>query len=442
MERIKRGIKFLKHDIWRIRSGELTRSKAVLVRQLRIVLLALRGFGEDKCQLRASALTFYSLLSIVPVAAMAFGIAKGFGLEKKLEAELISKFAGHEEVMARVIEFANSLLENTKGSMMAGVGVIVLLWSVIKVLAHIEHSFNEIWELKKRRSIGRTLSDYLSVMLVSPILLILSSSVTVYISTQAMVIAERVGLLGVVGPFIEFFIGMVPYLLVWLLFTFIYVLVPNTKVKFSSALIAGVVAGTIYQLTQLGYISFQVGIAKYSAIYGSFAALPLFLIWLQLSWLIVLFGAELSFAVQNEETYEFEEESRNISHSFKRLLSLQIAHMVIRAFEEDKRPYRAEEISHALEVPIRLVRHILYDFVASGLFSEVAIEGAAEDMGYQPAHSTSDMTIYSVTEALDGMGEDSIPILESDELNQIKGSLEEFGKVVGHLEANKVLKDL
>ena len=175
---------FLKKDIWRIRLKSYSGSKSFFLRQLRIIVLAVRGFDEDKCMLRASALTFYSLLSIVPVIAMMFGVAKGFGLQKRIEIEVLKKMQGQEEVGKRIIDFANSLLENASGGVIAGIGVAFLFWAIIKVLSNIEHSFNDIWGVRTSRTFGRKFSDYLSIMLICPILLIVSSSVTVFVASQ------------------------------------------------------------------------------------------------------------------------------------------------------------------------------------------------------------------------------------------------------------------
>ncbi|MFH2218870.1 MAG: YihY/virulence factor BrkB family protein, partial [Pseudomonadota bacterium] len=263
-----RVIDFFKTGIWRVRLRDLPRRKAFFIKQLRILFLTIQGFNHDKCPLRASALTFYSLLSIVPVAAMAFGIAKGFGFAKRLENLLYEKLPGQEEVLTQVIAFANTLLENTKGGVIAGIGIAVLLWSVIKVLSHIEGSFNAIWEIRKHRSIGRKITDYLSIMLICPFLLIMSSSVTVFITTQIKHITEKVALIGLFSPIIFFFLKLIPYGLVWVLFTTIYIFLPNTRVDFRSGIVGGVFAGTLYQIIQWTYINFQVLVAKYNAIYG------------------------------------------------------------------------------------------------------------------------------------------------------------------------------
>ena len=220
---VKDTVDFFRVDLWRIRLENEPPRRSFLLRQLRIIILALRGFNEDKCGLRASALTFYSLLSVVPVAAMLFGIAKGFGIQNRLEQELVDKLKGQEEVVNYIINFANSMLENTRGGLIAGVGVAVLFWLIIKLLGNIEKSFNEIWGIQTHRSIGRKLSDYLSVMLICPVLLVMSSSLTVFITTQITAITQKIDLLGPISPLILFSLKVMPYCVIWLLFSFMYI---------------------------------------------------------------------------------------------------------------------------------------------------------------------------------------------------------------------------
>ncbi len=434
-------VTFLKSDIWRIRANKLSATRSFWIRQLRIVLLALRGFTEDKCQLRASALTFYSLLSIVPVVAMAFGIAKGFGFEKTLEAQLYERFVGQEEVIGRIIGFANAFLENTKGGLIAGIGIVVLFWTVIKVLGNIESSFNDIWGIKKARTIGRKFSDYLSIMLICPILLIMSSSVTVLITSQVKVILAKLTFMGSVAPLIMSLLSFLPYAVLWVLFTFIYLFMPNTKITFKSGLMGGVIAGTIYQLVQWAYIAFQVGVSKFGAIYGSFAALPLFLVWLQLSWLIVLLGAEISFAEQNVETYEFEQDCLKSSIAFKRQLSLSIVLICVRNFCKEVLPPTADDLSHNLEIPIRLVRQVLFELTEAKVLAEVKMNGSAMH-AYQPAHDVEKLSIKSVIDALDRRGIDSIPLAEAEEIKIIKDHLVKMNQSIEGLPGNVLLKNL
>ncbi len=434
-------VQFIQIDIWRFRLKSLPNKKSFIIKQVRIILLAIRGLYEDQCLLRASALTFYSLLSIGPMAALALGIAKGFGFEKTLEIQLLSKFPTQEELLKRIIDYAYILLENTKGSMIAGIGIIILLWSVLKVLNHIEGSFNNIWEIKSRRALRRKFSNYLSFLFFVPILLLMSGSVPVFITTQIGSITEKITLISKFSPFIFFILNLLPYCLIWVLFTFIYILMPNTKVRFASGLVGGIAAGTIYIIAQSGYIYFQVTLAKHNAIYGSLAALPLFLIWIQASWLIVLIGAEISFAHQNVDTYEFEPDYLRISPYFKKLLSLQIIHLITVSFSKGKKPYTADQISQILEVPIRLVRQILHELVESHLLSDTIPENTNE-VAYQPALDINKLSIKFVTDAMEQRGVNHIPVAQTEELASLTQMLKEIGEAVEKSPANKLIKDI
>ena len=321
---INKLIQFLEVDVWRTSLASLPRFKSFVYRIIRIVLLAIKGYQKDDCASQASALTFLSILSVVPVLAMAFGVSKGFGLEKGLQAYVLKSFAGHEDIMMQSFEYAQKMLDSTRGGLIAGIGLVILLYTVMRLLNNIEVTLDKIWEITKHRTFVRKLTDYLAIILIGLILVILSSSATVFISTQIKYLSEQISLLGAVQPLILFGIKLIPYTLIWLLFTLTYIILPNTRVNFKSALIAGIIAGTLYQLLQWGYINFQVGVSRYNAIYGSFAAFPLFLIWMQFSWLIVLLGAEISFAHQNADKYQFDNDTLQISPRHKKLIALLI----------------------------------------------------------------------------------------------------------------------
>jgi len=395
---------------------------------------------QDKAPLRASALTFYSLLSVVPVAAMIFGIAKGFGFEKTLERMLIKSLEGQEQIVERVVAFSHAMLDSVKGGFVAGVGLLILFYTIIKILSNIESAFNDIWGIKRSRSLGRKITDYLSIMLIGPVLLVLSSTVTVLISSGITRVVEGISYLKIVSPGVFFLLGFLPYLSLWILFSFVFVFVPNTKVKLTSGILGGVIAGTLYHIFQWGYIHLQIGVAKYNAIYGSFAALPLFFVWMQLSWLIVLFGAEIAFAHQNEETYEFEQECLTVSHSFKRLLSLWVFDRLVKNFILGEKPWDAGRISHELEIPSRLVNQILHDLGASGLVSEVKIDETG--VGYEPAKDLEGMTIKNVIDTLEEYGSDSIPVAKAESLDKIADHLKAFDDLIASSPANLKLKDL
>lgn len=441
-DKLHKVMRFLTVDIWRIQASDLTRGRHLLLKNLRIILLALRGFRDDNCSLRASALTFYTILSVVPIAAMAFGVAKGFGLEAMLERQISTAFEGQEQAAKMIIDFAKNLLESTKGGVVAGIGVAILLWTVIKVLGNIEKAFNHVWGIQKNRSLARKFTDYISIMLVCPVLMIISTSATTAISSGVRELIERVSWLEPISGLVLFLLGFIPFLLGAVLFAFVYSFMPNTRVKLKSAIIAGVVAGTLFQLTQWAYINFQVGVSKYSAIYGSFAALPLFLVWLQLSWLIVLFGAELSFAHQNVDTYEFEPDCLAVSHSFKTLLSLRTTQLLVKNFAEGVRPATATEISHALGIPIRLANDILYELVRAGILSETKIEEEDKEVGYQPARPPDVLTAAYVIDAMGRRGTDDIPVVKSQELTKLSDCMETFAEAVKKSPANAPLKDI
>jgi membrane protein len=432
---------FFKTDIWRLKANQLSPPQFFALQQLRIFVLAVRRFIADKCDLRASALTFYSLLSIVPVVALAFAIAKGFSMEKILAEKLMASLEGQEEVAEKIISFAQSLLENTKGGPIAGVGIVVLFWTVVKVLGNIEASFNDIWQVKTARSFARKFADFLSVMTICPILLIAASSVTVLVVTQVTAIVERLSFLGYLAQLILLLLKLLPYGFVWLLFTFIYAFMPNTKVGFKSALWGGVLAGTIYQLVQFAYITFQIGVANYGAIYGSFAALPLFLAWLQLSWLIVLFGVELSFAHQNAGAYEFAPDVLKLSHSFRRLTALVMTALCVKKFRNAETAPTADDIARELTLPILLVRSLLAELTEARLLSEVCIDHR-DQIAYQPACDVARLTVAAVMERLDQRGDDTLPIGESISLAKLRETLRRFSEMNRQSSVNLKLDEL
>jgi len=433
--------KFLKQDIWRIRAREVKGFKGKCIRLLRIFMISFSQFTSDMCSLRAAALTFFSLLSIVPVLAMSFGIAKGFGLDKLLREKLLENMQGQQEVFNRIITFAETMLENTKGGVVAGVGVALLLWSVIQVLGNIESSFNGIWGIKRQRSLGRKFTDYLSMMLIAPVLYVVAASATVFAASHITAITQKVAVLGAVAPLITMGLKIFPCLVFGGLLTYIYIAMQNGKVPFKSAFLGGIVAGVLYLVVQWIYIRFQIGASNAGAIYGSFAALPLFLIWLQTSWRIVLYGAELAFSHQNEQTFEFEQDCLNVNYEIKKLLSLRIARLCVARFTEGLPPLSPEEIAVQLEMPIRLTRDLLFHLTEANILT--IAQGATErDRLYQPARDVGDMTVHFVIKQMEKAGTTGIPVAKSPELEKLRESLAAFDRALQKLPENQLLKNL
>ena len=434
-------IKQINDVIWHTSLSDISKGKSFLIKQLRIIVLAGKGFLNDKVQLRASSLTLYSLLAIVPVAAIAFAIAKGFSLDQNLEQIVSKEFKTQPEVLNWLLSASRTALEETKGGYIAGIGVIILFWSVMSLLNQIESSFNHIWQIRISRPWYRKFTDYLTIMLIAPVLLILSSSITVIIGTKLPNFISQASILDFFKPVVSFLIKFTPYLLTWITLTVLFMVMPNTKVKFKPALMAGIVVGTILQILQWLYIDLQFGISKLNAIYGSFAAIPLLILWLQASWTIVLIGAELSFANQNLSRYKFESESLNVSHFQKKALVLMIMNMIVRNFSAGEKPISAENIAISLKIPVRLVMDILQDLNSVELISLIH-EDSHEERLYQPAMDINKLSVSFVMNRLDKKGTEHQIFFKGKEYNKITAMLEKFDKLIARSESNILIKDL
>lgn len=439
--KFKGFIRFLEKDIWRIPLNELSPFKTFLVRQLRILLLAIRGFNEDKVHLRASALTYYTLFGMIPVVGLAFGVAKGFGLESYLEDQLRQAFTGREEVLGWLLEFSQSLLKTASGGIVAGVGLIILLYTVIIVFDSVESSFNDVWQVKRSRSWSRKFSDYFAMMFIAPLFFIMASIITVFLQSEVVSFVEGFILGQYLSPVLIFMAKLTPYLLIWIMFLILYMVMPNTNVRFKSALIAAVIAGTLFQLAQWYYIYFQVGVSRYNAIYGTFAALPLLMLFIRLSWVIVLFGAEISYAFQNVENYEFESESSRISPFNKKLLSLYVMQLLIKNFMTGEKPMTSEQVAQNLHIPNKLVRAILNDLSSVSLVSETRTEHA-KDVGFQPSMDPGLFSVKMVLDRLDRNGMDILIAKPSPELDRLKEILKSFSDRLEQASENVLLRDI
>ena len=321
---------FIKEDIWLLHEQKQPLFKAMLIKSLKIIILSVQGFSRDLCPLRASALTLYSILSIVPIIAMLFGIAKGFGFETMLEQQLLEHAPDQDTLVIQLISFAQNLLESTKGGVIAGIGIVVLFWTIINVISNIEESFNFIWKIGKGRSISRKFSDYLSLMLLAPVLLIAASSMTVFLKTKITWLITVIHLPEFGTWLVLRGLGLSPLALMIVLFAITFIFMPNHKINFRAGIIAAIVTGILYHLSQWAYLSLQIGASSYNAIYGSFAALPLFVVWLQVGWMIVLLGCEVAFFLQNYEIYRNNNRFSDLSFSLKKVIALQITHLIIK----------------------------------------------------------------------------------------------------------------
>ncbi len=391
-----RYLKFFTTDIWELEMTSLSRLRRFAVRLIKVVYIVVRGFLRDNCPLRSSALTYATLLSIVPLLAFAFALATAFGMDiTPLKQFLIENAAlGNEEIGTRMFQF----VENIKSSTLGPPALALLVFTVISVMGNIELSFNRIWGVRKSRTIWRKFSDYLSVLIVTPLLVIAGVGIGSVLRSNL-----------VVSHLMKFSLFQAASLTVWkalpwificLGFSFLYMFMPNTRVKLRAALAGGLLAGAIWQTALWGYVTFQVGFIKYAKIYGAMAQVPINLVWIYISWLIVLFGAEVAFAVQNVRTYHWEEGALAKSWAYQELVALNILDRIARAFVSGLPPLNAEELAAGINVPIRLVNRLLERMVEGGLINEIA----ARPHSYQPARDLSALTVKQVISGLRNSG--------------------------------------
>lgn len=303
MMKFKKWIHFFQEDLWKTQEKK-NPLKRFFYQCLRILISSIQGFINDKSFDKASTLTFYFLLSLVPLVAIGFGIAQELGFEENFREQIKTQFQNQPQVAEKLIEFSQSTLKQTRGGIIASFGFVVLVWTVLRMIGNIASFFNEIWRVEKARTLWQQIKSYVPMIFLFPIFLVGSSSVIIYFSAQATSAFESIEFLKFFSHFIQSIFQLISYLISWGFLSFIYMYLPNTTVSWKAGIIAGIITGAIYAVWQWIYITFQINAASYGAIYGSFAAIPLFLIWLNYSWLIVIFGAELAYHIQQEESPE------------------------------------------------------------------------------------------------------------------------------------------
>jgi membrane protein len=435
---IDASVELFQKIIWQTLIDQNNPFQAFLIRQIRIAFLALQGALNNKIFMLAPALTFFSVLSIVPAFALALGIAKGFGLERYLEQQFHVALAGREEVFNWVMELTDAFFQHIDGGVVAIAGLGVLIYTVSMLLINIEKIFNQIWHVRYGRTWLRRLSDYFAIIFFGPLLLIVAGAVTVFLTTQIRLLEGSL-----LSPLLVFLLRVSPYMLIWILFTLLYMVMPNTRVRFYPALVNGIIAGSVFQLIQWAYLTFQFGAASLGAIYGSFAALPLLLISMQISWTVVLFGAELTHAAQNIDLYRYGLEPKNISPYKRKLLSLYILSMLLKNFTESPSPLTAHHVSAQLKLPGPLVESILFMLKEVKLLNPVLVETEHESIrAYQPALDAHAVTVAMALKRLEHYGQDELTFKPSPDLDNLTDTLEKMGRIIDESEANRLLIEL
>lgn len=390
--------------------------------------LSVRSFMDRDLQSQAAAMTYKTLLAIVPALALMFAIAKGFGFQGAVADELYKTFPAQVTAIEKALSFVDSYLDTSKSEgIFVGVGIVFLLYTLISLLGSVEDSFNLIWGVKRGRTIGRKLTDYTAILLILPVLLICSSGITVFMSSLLQAALPFEAMTPVISLVVDF-IGIV---LGWCCFAGAYILIPNTRVKFKNAFIAGVLAGTAYYILQWLFVSGQIYVTKYNAIYGSFAFLPLLLLWLQMAWLIALAGGVLCYASQSIFEFSFSNEIARISPHYKREILLGVLLIIVKRRDKGLPPVDERTIAAEYSLPITLVNRAVNDLNDAGLVDHVIGESDKEMQirGIAPAMDTDKITLGLVIDRLIHVGnQDFIPDFQSrfrsviDALNSVETS--------------------
>ncbi|MBQ8656669.1 MAG: YihY/virulence factor BrkB family protein [Prevotella sp.] len=397
---IKKAIRFLQVDIWAIPSQGDYHPRYLLIEILKKLMLAVRFFTAKRVVSHAAALTYSTLLAIVPILAVVFAIARGFGYNKYIEVWFRDAFSSQPQAANVIIDFVNSYLVHTKSGIFLGVGLIFMLYTVLMLVSNVERTFNEIWQVKKQRGPFRMFTDYMAMLFMFPIFIVLASGLSIFMATLADGVADAM----LIGPFMRFLIQLFPYVLMSGVFIALYVFMPNTHVKLRFCIVPGILAGVAMQWLQLFYIHSQIWMSSYNAIYGSFAALPLFMLWVQISWTICLFGAELCYTNQNLEYYDYNTQTTDISHRYRMLMSVLLLSKICKRADSEKEPYTALELRELTDIPIRIVNDLLYNMMDAGLLIESTPDDKGAPSRFSLVGNAEKITVGALIDRLEAQG--------------------------------------
>lgn len=376
----------------------LDTSNSLKTRIIKTLNLTTGAFFNSSLQNKSMALTYSTVLSIVPAFALLVAIGRGFGLQDTIQSQIYQFFPSQGEAISTSLSFVDSYLQTSKQGMFVGVGIVVLLWTIISLLSQIEDSFNAIWGVKRSRTLYQKITDYIAICMMIPVLLICSSGVSIFMSD---VIQNNLNL-PMLTPVVNIMLSFAPLVLCWLAFTLSYYLIPNTKVKFKYAAISGAMAAVGFEILQLLFVNGQLYVSKYNAIYGSFAFLPLLLVWLQLSWLVLLTGCMIAYSMQNVFTFNLMGDASKISNRGWHNVALIVMAVACKRFDANATPLTEAEIAVRYKLPISIVGRILVKLKEGNMINYVSL---GEDvLGIAPAIEVNKFTLKDFVERFDAVG--------------------------------------
>lgn len=381
------------------------------VNTIKTVNLSVKSFMNTDLQTQACSMAYRTMLALVPALALLFAIGRGFGFQTVLQDELFGLFPGQRTAIGASLNFVDSYLNQASEGAFVGIGLVFLLWTLISLVSSVESTFNLIWSIRQGRSFWRKVTDYTAMLLILPILMICASGLTIFLSSTLQSIFH----FKFMTPLVTMFLQFASWAFTWLFFTAVYMLIPNTKVRFKNALIAGIFAGTGFMLLQWAFVSGQVYVTRYNAIYGSFAFVPLLLIWLQLSWVVTLCGAVLCYSSQNIFQFQFSTDIDDISRSYRDRVTVAIATVIVRKFVRSEEPPTRRSLAIDYAIPMRLVADITDSLIEVGLVNRVVIDQKHEVYGFQPAIEPSKITLEMLIGRLANLGRSNfIPKFQSN----------------------------
>lgn len=411
---------FLAKEIWSFDINHAGLFRRIIANAVKAVVIAVRTFMDNKVMTQAAALTYSTLFAIVPILALIFAIARGFGFENIVTSLLENGLIGQNDTVDTIMVFIDQYLQYASSGYFIGFGLLFLLFSVYSLANGIESNLNSIWHVRRSRGMGRKITDYFSLLLLLPIAIICLSGLSVLVSS---LLTRMQGFI-LLGSFVKFIIKAIPYLVAGLILTGFYMFMPNTKVKFQYAIVPGFIAGCLFQLLQNLYFHGQLSLSSYNAIYGGFAALPLFLFWCNISWAIILFGCELTYVSQNNDNFNYFKEPDRISRRHQDFYSLMVMSLICKRFNEHKPALKMKEIVKELQVPHRYVITSLDTLTDSGLL-ETVIQGDQREPAYVPSMDTHKITVVYVLAAINNSGYCDVKRAAKSELGQALLKIEE-----------------
>ncbi len=364
------------------------------------IYITVEHFVNNNLASYASALTYNTTLAVVPFLAIIFAIARGFGFDSVIESRIrIALDSFSPEMTAMVLDFVERYLQHTKNGVFLGVGILLLFYTLVNLTMNIETAFNTMWQTTNTRNIYRRITDYISVFLLLPVLMLLTNGLSVLMVSLETWFEVYLSM----GKTFHVVVMMLPFFISSLVFVLLYKLMPNTHVRWSACVGPGIIAGLLFQGLEYFYIHYQIKLSAYNAIYGSFAAIPLLLVFIQFTWYICLIGCQLSYANQMVQEYAFERSTQGMSRRFRDTLSLLLVHHIARAFADGKRPLSQHALAHTTHLPETLVKTMLDELVSVGILA-VTHNNSGTEMLYIPAIDIHRLTVRMVTSRLDSRG--------------------------------------